>query len=164
MSESVQRGRVSLLFQIFRTNEMCARLVTRALEPTGLRGDDYAVYSYLLRGPMTLTELADGTGMPLTTTSGYIQRFEEKGHVVKTPNPADGRSRLISLTEDSRQWILDSAQIFTKTVSHLSAIMDAEGVESSDLMNQLAIVQDLIERTLEDLDRPSNLYPGWTGS
>ncbi len=141
---------------------MSGRLVQRALEPTGIRGDDYAVYSYLLRGPMTLTELAEGTGMPLTTTSGYVRRFEEKGHVIKTPNPSDGRSRLIALTEECRQWVLDSAQIFTKTVSHLSAIMDAEGVKASDLIDQLELVQNLIERTLDDLDRPSNLYPGWT--
>ena len=156
MSGTGERVRIGLLFQIFRTNEMSARLVSRALEPTGLRGDDYAVYSYLLHGPLTLTELADGTGLPLTTAAGYVKRFEEKGHVVKAPNPDDGRSRLISLTPGTRDWILDVARIFSKTIDHLDAVMDREGVDAADLIDQLQLVQDLIERSLEDLDNPTH--------
>lgn len=156
MSGTGERVRIGLLFQIFRTNEMSARLVSRALEPTGLRGDDYAVYSYLLHGPLTLTELADGTGLPLTTAAGYVKRFEEKGHVVKAPNPEDGRSRLISLTPGTRDWILDVARIFSKTIDHLDAVMDREGVDAADLIDQLQLVQDLIERSLEDLDNPTH--------
>lgn len=155
MTSDKERARIGLLFQIFRTNEMSARLVTRALEPTGLRGDEYAVYSYLLHGPMTLTELADGTGMPLTTAAGYVKRFEDRGHVSRAPNPADGRSRLISLTTDCRAWILDTAKIFSKTVGHLDAVMDASGVDSADLIDQLGLVQDLIELALNDLERPT---------
>ncbi|REK19716.1 MAG: MarR family transcriptional regulator [Actinobacteria bacterium] len=149
-----ERVRIGLLFQIFRTNEMSGKLVTRALEPTGLRGDDYAVYSYLLHGPMTLTDLADGTGLPLTTAAGYVKRFEEKGHIVKVPNPADGRSYLLSLTEACRDWILDVARIFTKTINHLDAVMEAEGVDAAELVDQLQRVQDLIDRALDDLDNP----------
>lgn len=149
------RIRIGLLFQIFRTNEMSARLVTRALEPTGLRGDDYAVYSYLLHGPMTLTELAEGTGMPLTTAAGYVKRFEERGNVSRAPNPADGRSQLLNLTPAARDWILDTARIFTKTIAHLDAVLEAEGVDASDLVVQLEHVQHLIERALDDLDHPT---------
>ena len=154
MSRAKDRVRIGLLFQIFRTNEMSARLVSRALEQTGVRGDDYAVYSYLLHGPITLTDLADGTGMPLTTTAGYVKRFEERGHVLRAPNPADGRSQLISLTDSRRDWILDVAKIFTKTVGHLDAVLNAGGVDADELVSQLQRVQDLIERTLDDLDRP----------
>lgn len=153
--QSHERIRIGLLFQIFRTNEMSARLVTRALEPTGLRGDDYAVYSYLLYGPMSLTDLAEGTGMPLTTAAGYVKRFEEKGNIVREPNPNDGRSQLLSLTPAARDWILDVALIFTKTIAHLDAVLEAEGVDSSKLVDQLEHVQELIGRALEDLDRPT---------
>jgi DNA-binding MarR family transcriptional regulator len=148
------RVRIGLLFQIFRTNEMSARLVTRALEPTGLRGDDYAVYSYLLHGPMSLTDLAEGTGMPLTTAAGYIKRFEERGNIVREPNPNDGRSQLLSLTPGAHDWILDVARIFTKTIAHLDAVLEAEGVDSSVLVEQLEHVQELIERALGDLNDP----------
>jgi len=148
------RVRIGLLFQIFRTNEVSAKLVTRALEPTGLRGDDYAVYSYVLYGPLTLTDLADGTGLPLTTAAGYVKRFEERGHIVRAPNPADGRSHLLSLTDSTREWILEVAKIFSKTIGHLDAVMDSEGVDSAVLVSQLQHVQQLIESALDDLEHP----------
>ncbi|MDX1469482.1 MAG: MarR family transcriptional regulator [Acidimicrobiia bacterium] len=147
-----QRVRIGLLFQIFRTHELTAKLVTRALETTGLRGDDYAVYSYLLHGPMTLTQLADGTGMPLTTAAGYVKRFEEKGHLVRRPNPDDGRSQLLELTGSARSWILDVAKVFTATVSRLDGIMESEGIDVGQLMATLELVQEVIELTVEEVD------------
>lgn len=151
MTTGRARHRIGLLFQIYRTNELSSRLVRRALEPTGVRGDDYAVYSYLLYGPMTLTELAEGIGMPLTTAAGYVRRLDDRGHIVKTPNPADGRSKLLALTEDSRAWVLETARIFTKTVDHLDAIMANNGIDAAVLIDQLELVQELMAATLEDL-------------
>jgi len=152
ISYSGERRRISLLFQIFRTSELNAKLVSRALAPIGVRGDDFAVYSYLFYGPMTLTELADGTGMPLTTVSGYVKRFEQKGHVGREPNLADGRSQLLSLTASGRDWLLGAVEIFSETTSRLNAVLDAEGVDPDELMDQLAQVQELVQRTLDDLD------------
>lgn len=146
-----ERRRIGLLFQIFRTSELNAKLVSRALAPTGIKGDDYAVYSYLLHGPMTLTELADGTGMPLTTASGYVKRFVERGHVVREPNPDDGRSHLLSLSPSFRDEFFEAMRIFTKTVDHLDAVMEAENVDVEALIDQLDRVQDLISKTLEEL-------------
>ena len=147
-----QRVRIGLLFQIFRTHQLTAKLVTRALEPTGLRGDDYAVYSYLLHGPMTLTDLANGTGMPLTTAAGYVKRFEDKGHLVRSPNPEDGRSQLLELTDDARSWILGVAKVFTATVNRLDGVLQSERVDVEGLLSTLEVVQRLIENTLQELE------------
>ena len=152
MTDRSATPRIGLLFQIFRTHELSSRLVVRALEPTGVRGDDYAVYSVLLFGPMTLTEVARRTGLPLTTAAGYVQRFEERGHVVKTPNPADGRSKLIALTDETRRWIGEVAQTFSATIDWLDKVMANRGIDANDLIDQLEIVQDLITTTLEELD------------
>jgi len=151
MTADRPRQRIGLLFQIYRTHLLSSRLVGRALEPTGVRGDDYAAYSYLLHGPMTLTELAEGVGMPLTTAAGYVRRFDGRGHIVKTPNPADGRSKLLSLTEDCRAWVLETARIFTKTVDHLDAIMAGNGIDAAELIDQLELVQELMNAALEEL-------------
>ncbi|HKJ55510.1 MAG TPA: MarR family winged helix-turn-helix transcriptional regulator [Nitriliruptoraceae bacterium] len=152
---SERRERIGLLFQIFRTHLVSSKLVGRALEPTGLGGEDYAVYSYLLFGPMTLTALADGTGMPLTTAADYVKRFDQRGHIVRQPNPDDGRSRLLSLTPAARDLVLDTAEVFSKTVGHLDAVMEEAGIDSARLVDQLLLVQDLLARALDDLDRPS---------
>lgn len=140
--------RIGLLFQIFRTNQMSGRLVGRALEPTGFKGDEYAVYSYLLHGPMTLTDLAEGTGMPLTTAAGWVKRVGERGHLHRTPNPADGRSRLLSLTPEARAEVLATARIFSASVQYLDDVLAAEGIDADDLIDQLQVVQALIERSL----------------
>lgn len=153
------RDRIGLLFQVFRTSELTGRLVSRALAPTGIRGDDYAVASYLFQGPMTLTELADGTGLPLTTAAGHVSRFEARGHVRKTRNPRDGRSRLLQLTEAGRREVLDAAAIFGKTVSHLDAVLARDGIDSDELVDQLLGVQDVITAALDELDRPSDRPP-----
>lgn len=154
VSDPRGRRRISLPFQIFRTSELNAKLVSRALAPTGLRGDDFAVYSYLFYGPMTLTELADGTGMPLTTVSGYVKRFEDRGHITREPNPDDGRSHLLSLSPSGRVWLLDAVEVFRKTSSHLNATLDAEGVDAEEMIDQLERVQDLIAQTLDELGEP----------
>jgi DNA-binding MarR family transcriptional regulator len=146
-----ERARVGLLFQIYRTHELSSRLTARALEPCGIRGDEYAVYSYLMHGPLTLTDLANGTGMPLTTAAGYVKKFEARGDIVKTRNPDDGRSFLLELTPACRDWILDVAKIFTKTIDHLDGVLQVNGIDSADLIDQLTLLQQLITDTLEEL-------------
>lgn len=140
---------MGLLFEVFRTNQLTGRLVAEALEPTGMRGDDYAVYSFMLHGPVTLTRLAEGTGMPLTTTAGYVKRFDDRGHLIRSPNPADRRSQLLSLTDECRSWVLDVAAIFWKTVSHLEDDLVGHNIDIDALIGELRKLQDGIERTLE---------------
>jgi DNA-binding MarR family transcriptional regulator len=146
------RVRIGLLFQIFRTNQVSGRLVQHALEGTGLRGDDYAVYSYLLQRPMTLTELADGTGLPLTTAAGYVKRFEERGHVERSPNPKDGRSQLLSLTTAGRRLTQQVAVQFGAEIKRLDDVIALQGIDSVELTDQLRVIQGLIETALEDVE------------
>lgn len=148
------RVRIGLLFQVFRTSQVIGRFVSRALEPVDLKGDEYAVYSYLLHGPMTLTELADGTGLPLTTAADWVRRFVDRGHLEKVPNPDDGRSRLLQLTPGTREWILDAARVFTKTVDTFDAVLADEGLDSAELVAALLLIQHVAEASLDDLDRP----------
>ncbi len=148
----MERVQIGLLFQIFRTSQIAGKLVDAALEGTGVGGADYAVYSYILHGPMTLTELAEGTGMPLTTAAGYVKRFEDRGHVVRTPNPADGRSFLIELSPDAHVWLQGVIKKFTDTIEFLDAVFDEEGIDSTELVAQLDLVQRLIERSVDNLE------------
>ena len=52
--------------------------------------------------------------------SSYVKRFEKRGHVVREPNPDDGRSYLIRLTGLSLAVLLeqDSAASATATVDY----------------------------------------------
>ena len=48
--------------------------------------------------PITPTELAGKMGLRPTTTSDYLQRLAELGHIERSPNPDDGRSYLVTAT------------------------------------------------------------------
>lgn len=50
----------------------------------------------------TMAELATHTGLERSTISGLIDRATQRGLVVRTANPRDGRSARVSLTKQAR--------------------------------------------------------------
>jgi DNA-binding MarR family transcriptional regulator len=91
--------RSSLLFDLFAASQQVKTLLTRAMAGSGLRPDEYAVYSGLFEfGPISPTELAQVVGMPPTTLSHYIRHMRERRHLVEQRKPTDGRSRALSLS------------------------------------------------------------------
>ncbi|MEA2677922.1 MAG: hypothetical protein QOJ81_2063 [Chloroflexota bacterium] len=91
--------RSSLLFDLFAANQQVKTLITRAMAGAPLRPDEYAVYSGVFEfGPIAPTELAAVVGMPPTTLSHYIRDMREAGHLIEKRNPADGRSRALTLS------------------------------------------------------------------
>lgn len=49
-------------------------------------------------GPLTPSELADRERVQRPTATRLLARLEEPGYVTRTPDPADGRSSLVTLT------------------------------------------------------------------
>jgi DNA-binding MarR family transcriptional regulator len=93
-----QRG-ISLLFDVFVLNQRLRSLLTLALAGSGLRPDEYAVYSLLFEvGPLTPTEMARQMAMPLTTVLDYVRSMSDRGHVRRRPHARDGRSHQVQLT------------------------------------------------------------------
>jgi DNA-binding MarR family transcriptional regulator len=84
------------------------QLVERELAANGVEPNGYASLSLIgARGSMTLTQLAEELGMPLTTASDSVRRLEARGSVGRRQNPEDGRSYLFELTEQGdREWRL----------------------------------------------------------
>ncbi len=93
------RADISLLYDFFVTAQRLKRVLADAMAESGLRPDEYAVYSLLLeRGPLTATQMAEYLGMPLTTVLDYIRSMTAAGHVVRTAHPFDGRATELSLS------------------------------------------------------------------
>jgi DNA-binding MarR family transcriptional regulator len=93
-----RRADVSLLFDFFVAAQRLRRVLTDGLEESGMRPDEYAVYSLLLeKGPLTATEMAELLGMPLTTVLDYLKEMTRAGHLVRTSHPFDGRAVQLSL-------------------------------------------------------------------
>ena len=67
------------------------------------RSSGSGVYSVLTSTDwMTPSELAVRVSAPATTVSSYVKRLEDRGHLERRRNPADGRSFVIRLTPSGR--------------------------------------------------------------
>ena len=116
--------RISLLFQVFKTNQLTRTYVRRVLRTAGMRGDDFAVYSVLhVLGPGAPLDLADALGMPATTLSGYLAKLESRGHLARTPHPSDGRSHLVSLTPAGERAFAEQRGAFSAGLRRLTAAL-----------------------------------------
>src|SRR5689334_9868422 len=84
------------LFRLFVIDQLASQLFARELGEQALTGNEFGVASAInVLGPLTPKELAAFVGMPPTTLSTYLRRFEERGLLTRTPNPDDGRSVLL---------------------------------------------------------------------
>jgi MarR family transcriptional regulator, 2-MHQ and catechol-resistance regulon repressor len=93
---TVDETLVAALSSVMRS---LARPLARHIAAEGLTPSQFAVLEMLLhKGPQTVNEIIDG----LLSTSGnigvVIDNLLAAGLLEKKPNPADGRSRIVSLT------------------------------------------------------------------
>jgi DNA-binding MarR family transcriptional regulator len=90
-----------LLLNIWIAGELVAALLDRNLAREDVHTSFYGTMSVIgAFGPLTPSEIAERTGTPLTTVSDRIRRMVQDGDVERIPNPADGRSHHVRLTDD----------------------------------------------------------------
>ena len=96
-----------LFFRLYQCANMLHKTGTRAIEEEGLTTQQWAVLGALSRpqagGAMKLGELARYLMVSRQNLAGVIGRLERDGRVESTPDPQDGRSRLIRMTAGGRQ-------------------------------------------------------------
>jgi DNA-binding MarR family transcriptional regulator len=96
--------RPNVLFQTYIASQRLTALLDRHLETSGVASNPFGLLSALgIWGPITPTELAARIGMPPTTLSSALARAAERGYVERVPNPTDGRSYLVELSEEGRR-------------------------------------------------------------
>ena len=106
-----------LIFQLYTAYQRAGRLVSRALEGTGIRAEDAALYSVLDRhGPLTPTELAGRLGVGASTLTYRLKSLEAQGVVTRRPNPDDGRSALVDLSPEGRSHWLATIPAFAEAL------------------------------------------------
>jgi DNA-binding MarR family transcriptional regulator len=116
---------MSILFDLWLINHLLSGALDEVLvDASGLTGEDFGFYSLLRRfGPLTPTQVSRWTAMPATTVSATVRRLASRGHVEQVRHPADGRSRLIALTDIGVATHAASAGVFfTQTRSLATAL------------------------------------------
>ncbi len=134
------RRDLSLLFDFFVTGQRIRRVLSDAMAPSGMKPDEYAVYSLLFeKAPMTATEMADFLGMPLTTVLDYLKAMSAAGHLRRIPHPDDGRAVQLRLS--------------ARGVAAHQRAHDRFDVVYQELVRSLPIPVDRLRDALAALDR-----------
>jgi DNA-binding MarR family transcriptional regulator len=145
--------RISLSFDVFAVNQRLGAYLDRALEGAGIRPAEYAVYSLMLEaGPRTPTELAAMLGVPPSTLSTYLGAMLGRGDARRIPNPADGRSVRVVLTDRGRAVVRRVNPAFTRAHRLLEAGMDRPVDEVRAVLMDLG---ESIERAAQALELES---------
>jgi DNA-binding MarR family transcriptional regulator len=120
----------NVLLQVFRTSHAVGGLLRHAVAGTGVSADEWAVLSVVgLIGPLSPTALADQLRVPPTSISRHVARLAEAGLVRRAPNPADGRSYLLELTDAGRGKVETIAPRFREIVLDLRARAPVDEIE-----------------------------------
>jgi DNA-binding MarR family transcriptional regulator len=136
--------RISLPFDIFALSQRLGTYLDRALEGTGVRPSEYAVYSLMLEaGPRTPSELAGMLGMPLarsmaTKSAGCWRAAtpDRRGH-------DDGRSVRLVLTDRGRGVVRTVNPAFRDALVALEAGLERPVDEVRAVLLE---IQDAIDR------------------
>ena len=100
--------------------------------------DSYGLMS-LIGGAkeITPTQVAARLGVPVTTVSDRLRRLEERGFAERRPNPADGRSHLVSLTDKGRAAFEGSIGAWHSTVLQLEDELSIPSGQIGDAIREL---------------------------
>ena len=73
-----------------------------------IRQPHFQIFGNVRMGGIRLTELADRAQLSLAATSELVNDLESLGYLIRRPDPADGRAKLIDLTDRGRQLMTDA--------------------------------------------------------
>jgi len=154
--EAPPQQRISLPFVIFAVSQRLGTYLDRALEGTGVRPAEYAVYSLMLEaGPRTPSELAAMLGMRPSTLSTYVSAMLARGDARRIPNPADGRSVRLVLTDRGRGVVRLVNPPFTRALVALEANLDRPVGEVRAILLEIVDAIDCADADLAAADGTS---------
>lgn len=124
----------TVLFEVFNEIgiiEQLSRALLEARLPDGLIAPHFAVVSHLVRRDgATPINMARAFQVPKTSMTHTLKGLEKGGYVALKPNPEDGRSKQVWLTQKGRalrdQTIGAMAPEFSKLVGEFDALRLAE--------------------------------------
>jgi DNA-binding MarR family transcriptional regulator len=117
---------------------MAERVVARHLQEAGVSGEQLALLSLIATiEPITPTALAAELGVPLTTLADALRRLDARGELERSPNPADRRSHLITLSGEGRARLEAVEPQLRKAADELSAELRLPPEEVSEALDDL---------------------------
>ena len=145
--------RLTLLYQLYLTNQATRRFMRLALATAPLSGEEFAVLSYLFaNGPRTLSQAARDLGTPVTSLATTFAPLVESGRIDRRPHPRDRRARLLSLTAVGQADLQATIPPFSEAYRRLLEELAEAGADVERLFEALAALRTGIEHTSDLLE------------
>lgn len=104
-----------LCLHVQRAARALARRFDEALRPLGLTNGQFSLLMSLNRPePAGMGGVANLLAMDRTTLTAALKPLERRGLVTVSPDPKDGRARVLSLTPDGRALLAQALPIWTR--------------------------------------------------
>ncbi len=106
------RRNIGVLFQhLSRDFERRARATLQARGHTELLPSHQVVFASLGRDGTRLTTLAQHAGMTKQAMGQIVDDLEQLGYVERTPDPEDGRAKIVRFTAAGLDFVCDAAEV-----------------------------------------------------
>jgi len=140
--------RTPLYFRLFNEIGIINQLSTAVLEsrlPEGLLAPHFSVLNHLVRveDGRTPLEMAKAFQVPKTTMTHQVSVLERRGLVSQAPNPDDGRSKRVWLTDEGRSLRESIVHGFGDIIDRWSEVISVE--EAADLVPQLERIRKYLD-------------------
>ena len=120
---------MALFARLTRAHDAASRVIDATLDRYGLKRGEFDVLASLRRAaaPFRLSpgDLARAMVLSPAATTHRIQRLEERGLVVRTPDPTDGRYGVVELTAAGRRLVDTAVTDHVATLDRLLAELPA---------------------------------------
>jgi DNA-binding MarR family transcriptional regulator len=138
-------GRIVRLAVLFQAE--FERIKGAAFEQHGLKETDFGVLSPLRRAgepfELTPTELARHRMITSGGMTAALDRLEDKGMIVRVPNPNDRRGSLVRLTDRGRE-VIDASMELHAEVEHqlVAALNEQDAADLQRILRKLLIATE----------------------
>lgn len=107
----------SLALALGLVGEINQRLYARALEPLGVRHNQFYVLKTLAQlGPQVQAHLSEPLKIDKATMVGLLNDLESKGLIQRKPHPGDRRAVLVHLTDEGRALLRQGNELSNRFV------------------------------------------------
>jgi DNA-binding MarR family transcriptional regulator len=111
----------NVILDLFVLHQRIGALLDKALDGTGVRPAEFAVYSQLGIDTMTPRELTARLGVTASTLTGHLAAIERRGDIRRLTDTQDRRSHRLRLTDSGQRRLARCRERFRLALTSLEA-------------------------------------------
>ncbi|MEM9732849.1 MAG: MarR family winged helix-turn-helix transcriptional regulator [Pseudomonadota bacterium] len=146
--EKTGGGQPPLVFAVFNEIGIINQLSTARFQkqlPDGIHVSHFSILNHLSKRDFDETPvmLADAFQVTKGTMTHSLQVLEKRGFVVLKPNPKDGRSKIVKITDDGRAFQQQAIASLAPGVQKLTLLLDQK--ELAEILPALIKLRKILD-------------------